>query len=263
MNYTKPFAIALLLASWTFEAHAGFISGNHILQNGNNVALQGLEWMPLTYTSNISRFNIESGFTDHFNNNWKVGDWRYATRGETEKLINSLWGGEYNGWSANNADGAWWFLNNFGGLAYDEGVCELRKNNVQNEFPRTGFDYSYFSFGATSECSQFASYGCVGLVQGLANSVYDMFAQNKPYSVPVVSYYQNSGNAGYFDDQHGGDFQHNQNNQSFPTDFSSPWHGNLLVRQQIIPEVVPLPSSLSFFAIASLGMLILRRRKQV
>lgn len=70
-------------------SNATLISGQRILSNGKSVALQGLGWLPLTYTSGMSRTDIEDGFTDHFGNTWDSSYWRYATRAETETCDNT------------------------------------------------------------------------------------------------------------------------------------------------------------------------------
>lgn len=100
----------LLAGCLSASANATFISGNKYLSNGSKVALQNLEWMPLTYTAGLTRVDIEDGFTDRFGNTWGADEWRYATKDETETLILSLWDKEFDGWSRGNAVGAWWFL---------------------------------------------------------------------------------------------------------------------------------------------------------
>ncbi|HFG2245911.1 TPA: hypothetical protein ACGF9S_003386 [Vibrio cholerae] len=134
----KLFAAALLLtAGFSMSAHAGFISGPKTFDGGKSVDLQGLEWMPLTYTAGLSRNQVEAagGFTDRFGGVWNAGVWRYATRNETETLLGSLWGGRFNGWSHDNFAGAAIFLQWYGALYKD--------NNLSG---------SQFIFGADGEC---------------------------------------------------------------------------------------------------------------
>lgn len=111
----------LLLAATT--AHAGFISGNQVLANGNQVALQGLEWMPLSYSAGKTVNEVEGGFTDNTGTVWAASDWRYATAAEVTTLLSSLLGAGESFYSpgASNVDGVSWFFSNFGslGVNYD------------------------------------------------------------------------------------------------------------------------------------------------
>lgn len=129
-------AVIFLSLVVSMSAYAGLISGNHTTDGGKSVNLQGLEWMPLTHTAGLSRSQVGSsnGFTDRYGNEWKSGDWRYATRSETEILLGSLWGGVYSGFSSDNYDGAKWFFDFFGGIAFDTWINNERTDGKSWDF---------------------------------------------------------------------------------------------------------------------------------
>ena len=103
----------------SLNTSASIISGVHTLSDGREVALQGLEWLSLEHTANMSRNEVEGGFTDQYGMVWADDDWRYASRTETETLLGSLWDNVYNGWSNGNYIGSKWFIDNFQGLGFD------------------------------------------------------------------------------------------------------------------------------------------------
>ena len=128
MNIKKlsTILISSMLAATSIFADASILSGPQSTSGGKAVDLQGLEWMSLDHTAGLSREDVELGFTDRYDTVWGAGEWIYASRKQTEAMLGSLWGGTYNGHSADNADGAEWFLDHFGGLAYDDGYGEDR-----------------------------------------------------------------------------------------------------------------------------------------
>lgn len=159
----------LLLAATT--AHAGFISGNQVLANGNQVALQGLEWMPLSYTAGKTVHEVEGGFTDNTGTVWAASDWRYATSAEVATLFSSLPGAVkiYNYYNSSNVDAASWFLSNFGSL----GVSYL------------GASYSGFFYENTDVQCPNMPVGCRhwGVVEsdGVVASVYNYYSLYNTY----------------------------------------------------------------------------------
>lgn len=159
-------ALFMLVFTCVFNAKAGIISGLHTTEEGKTVNLQGLEWMSLDYTAGLNRFVIESsnGFTDRYGNTWASNEWRYATRTETETLFESLWGGQYNGFSADNADGTKWFIDNFGGLAFDTWTGTTRVDGVYNSSTWQGRDFSGVIYGTDGECSTENWMTCYGRV---------------------------------------------------------------------------------------------------
>lgn len=122
--------LALILASTVSEAT---VMGLNYTDLGKEVNLSGVEWLGLTATHNISRADIEAG-----TGGWLSNNWRYATRGETESLFDSLWGGTNEGWHISNYDGGSWFYDNFGGLANiniafgTDGDCSSDTNSTCN-----------------------------------------------------------------------------------------------------------------------------------
>lgn len=248
----KLLATALLLtAGLSTSAHAGFISGSQTTAGGKTVNLQGLEWMPLTYTAGLSRNQVEAagGFTDRFGGVWNAGDWRYATRAETETLLGSLWGGKYNGWSYDNFDGASAFLNLFG--------------TTSNENPRVGTNrYSYFLFGNAGECStnlQQICYGFVNARESVSGNYNSFSIETRKSTVLTVTV----GNIGYFTETQGLNASLSDTNNTIAADNAIPFVSSLLVRTVSTPAApVTSPTTLSLFALG-FAALLLRRRKTV
>ena len=133
------------------------IFGSHTTNAGKVVDLGNLEWLELTHTENLSRTDIESGAGGFI-----AGGWRYATRTETEGLLDSLWREISEESIADNFDGARWFFDQF----------ELGENFPSMPYPgySTGGATSWnLTFGADYECHTWAGYACLGHVsmQGL------------------------------------------------------------------------------------------------
>ncbi len=265
---TKIITAALLFtASITINAHAGFISGSQTLSNGNAVALQGLEWMPFTYTAGFSRDYVSStsGWTDRFNNTWSSNDWRYATRTETETLINSLWGGVFDGYSSDNAIGAEWFIRTFGGLAYDTGFGNSRQDGKYTDIG-TGYknlDSSSFFFGQISECTSQKSVGCYGYVVHATNfDRGDITGQRVKPLGSAVAYQNNSGALGFFGDSYGGNFGLTPQNMLINNNNITNSRGSMLVRTSQAPiSTVPTPSPITLLALGLIGLVWARRAK--
>ena len=221
----------LLTVGVSMSAQAGLISGEHMLSNGNKVALQGLQWMPLTYTVDMRRNDIEDGFTDRFGGVWNAGEWRYASRVETATLLRSLWDNQSNGWSAANFVGLTWFKANLALLGYDTGSGAGR---VDRE-GAGGHDWSDFAYGATGECGVGTT--CRGHVSvnngaGWLNRTYGLSESEINVSALSNSYKLN--------------------------DF-----GSLLVRSTpTVPTPVSAPTAISLLGLG-LGGLALRRRRKV
>jgi hypothetical protein len=259
----KQFTAALVLAAAvSMPAHAGFISGNYTLANGNNVALQGLEWMPLTYTVELSRVDIEDGFTDRFGGVWNAGDWRYASLIETKTLLGSLWGGSAAGWSNNNYVGANWFLSKFGGLANDTGYGSLRVDGKFNSYGMTAWDWSQFVFGDGNDCELAVGLACWGVVSAFENSDRDREEFDGFTYTDFLVYIANSGPSATFGN---GQCMHlcppsypgYINNSSAFADY-----GHLLVRNApVTPNPVPEPAAISFLGLGLLGLFLRHRRK--
>jgi hypothetical protein len=260
---TSRLALGLFLAAGiSTSAHAGFISGNQTLSNGNSVALQGLEWMPLTYTAGLSRTDIEDGFTDRFGTTWGAGEWTYATRAQAETLLGSLWDKTIVGWSYGNAAGAKWFLDSFGGLAFDTGYGNSRVDGKSPSPRYTAYDHASFYFGADKECTFASFHSCFGRVEYWDNNTEDSPGYNVVTRIASDTYIKNTGAAGYFDEYNGlrAGYDNYNNAQAFSA--SSQYIGSMLVRQtpQTTPAPVSAPTSLSVLALGLLGLLSLRRR---
>lgn len=260
----KIIATALLfVAGMTSTAHASFISGTQTLTNGNTVALQGLEWMPLTYTAGLSRNYVESatGWTDRFNNSWQASDWRYATRAETAALINSLWGGVFDEWSKDNGVGALWFINTFGGLAFDTGYGTGRNDIKSNAFNWQNFDYSSFLFGAQYECDAQPDSTCLGRVAAGDNYQLSITSYNLQQAAFVQAYQANSGLLGLLGEKLGGDFSLTSDNLIEASSFGRDDMGSLLVRAvPLPPQQVPAPAVISWLGFGLCALAVARRR---
>ncbi len=230
----KLLAAALLLSGGlSMSAHAGFISGNFTLSNGNTVDLQGLEWMPLTYTGGMSRVDIEDGFTDRFGNIWNASDWRYATRSETSILLNSL--AFTSGYHANNHAGAKWFMESFG--------YTIDSTWYQKVPDYTSFGTQFY-FGETGSCGT-----------GPLNS-------NKTCVGRVSVSMDSRDTVGYFGNEYGLSLT----SQILATnDVARIAYGSLLVRTQAITPAptVSEPSVIGLLGLALCGMFAANRRKKL
>jgi len=246
----KLLATALLLtAGLSTSAHAGFISGTQVTDGGKTVNLQGLEWMPLTYTAGLSRNQIEAagGFTDRFGGVWNAGDWRYATRGETEALLGSLWGGVYDGYSADNYDGAATFLSLFGALSQ------------QTEQSRVLHESTSFFFGDVNECSIDPTRTCYGSVSAFytpySHWSYNVVLKQSELLGPLNT-------AGMFSEYEGTNMHISTENAYATKNLSGIYeYGSLLVRSASEPAYdVSAPNVVGLISLG-LGALLLRRRK--
>ncbi len=239
-------------------ANATIISGSHTTTGGKTVALQGLEWLSLDHTQQMSRDQVENagGWTDRYGTSWNAGDWRYASRAETETLINSLWGGNWDGWSNDNHDGASWFIDIFEGLGFDSGSGYTRTDGTSSSRGWTNYDYSSFYFGDDGDCHSLSSHTCVGNVRSADNYQQDINGAyiNGAYG---TSYSANTGVMGSIKDTGGANMGINPaNSMNVKTDASS--HiGSLLVRNSTVPE----PSSLVILSLGLLGLRFQRRRR--
>lgn len=247
----KLLATALLLtAGLSTSAHAGFISGTQVTDGGKSVNLQGLEWMPLTYTAGLSRNQVEAagGFTDRFGGVWNAGEWRYATRTETETLLGSLWGGRYANWSGDNFDGASTFLSLFGALRLDAEQSQI--------YQRT----SRFYFGSEHDCTHIGTHTCYGYISAFYNNTYSY----TPYNV-VTKSNEFEGvfpNGGYFDELGGVNMGLGDDNYEARMDYRSYEIGSLLVRSASAPShEVSAPNVIGLFSLG-LGVLLSHRRRK-
>ena len=92
MGKIKLFLGASILLLVSGQVNAGIINianTNTEYDTGKFADLQGLNWLTLDETQNQSRQSVLDGFGGYIDNGW-----RYATRNETETLVNSIWGGE-------------------------------------------------------------------------------------------------------------------------------------------------------------------------
>jgi hypothetical protein len=256
-------SILLSAAAFSMSANAGFISGLQTTSGGKSVALQGLEWMPLTYTAGMSRQNIEQadGFTDRFGGVWSSSDWRYASRSETELLLGSLWGGTVSGWSNDNADGANWFLSTFGAIGYDTGYGNSRIDGKYNYGGYQNYDQAYFMFGDVFDCANNDKSTCLGLIGDMENSTLDKTGDDTTGTLRTT-YLKNSGPGGWFYEVMGLNAGFNTTNLATDVTYSNRQYGSLLVRQASVgPAPVSSPNAISLFALGLCGLVLNRRRK--
>jgi hypothetical protein len=223
--------------------------------------------MPLTYTAGLSRNYVAStsGWTDRFNHTWNSNDWRYATRTETETLINSLWGGIYDGYSSDNAIGAEWFIRTFGGIAYDTGFGDSRQDGSYSDIG-TGYknlNSSSFFFGQIGECNTQTSVSCHGYVSHAANyDRGDIIGQRVKPLNSAVAYRKDTGELGFFGDAYGGNFGLVAQNLFITNSDSSSSRGSLLVRTSHAPiSAIPTPSPITLLGLGLIGLVWARRHK--
>lgn len=248
MNKMKlVLAISILLVSG--QGYAAIISltnTNTEYSAGLFADLQGLEWLTLDETLGVSRSSIEDGSSG----NWLNEGWRYASRNETETIVNSIWGGTTDGWSSDNSAGAKWFVDVFG-ATYQ-----------QNDSEFTNLVFSRFWFGDNLECDSSIGTTCEGGV-GYADNI------GFSISAPVLAdgqwnlettYIADDGPAGNIQDFRGANLGRIPDNNSGPSDATLTELGNLLVRD-ITP--VPTPTTLPLFGIGLVGLGWLRRKTRL
>lgn len=208
MKYKKfKIIVASIILSVSLNNNAGIISGTHYTDLGKLVDLQGLEWMSLEHTAGLSRNLIEdsNGFTDRYNTDWAAGEWVYASRAQTETLLSSLWGGNYNGWSRDNADGVAWFQSHFGMLAFDSGFGTSRIDGKLNSTTWTNYDETNFFFGNDGECTSDFNSSCIGQLAYGELYTKNFTSQNVNTGIYEISYSQFQSSAGYIDEISGAD----------------------------------------------------------
>ncbi len=225
----KYLAAAALLISIIPGISTASVIGHHTTDKGKTVELSGLEWLELTATNGLSVKDIKTG-----KGGFTTAGWRYATRSETEKLMDSLWGGKKEGYKKSNFDGAEWFFDNFGiGQEYDN-----------SGYNKKGATYWSFAFGAENECGSAtqACYGAIGI-------------KDKDFKAKK--------NLGMLSDKYGLSSGKSPNNrQAYKPDIYADegnW-GHLLVRQA---TSVAEPAALGILSLGLLGFVGMRKRKQV
>lgn len=233
-------ALSLLLAC--SGASAGVIISDSTVDTrfgaAGRAALQGLEWLALSETAGLSRDAV----VDNDGIAFIADGWRYATRGETETLITSLWGGTYDGWSAENYDGARWFISTFGSL-FDSPTGSFY----------TGFTTSRFLFGDIDECDPggFPGRSCVGLIQAAEDANGDIRSLNVLSGLQEVAYAGNLNTLeglGWIREDWGADLGLSVENNSFATRLALDDTASLLVRD------VPAPATIVLMGIGLLGL---------
>lgn len=172
MNKCIKLAFSLALSTVAVSANAGLISGEQSFQNSQGQAqqvnLQGLEWLSLDHTFGIAREDIENqAWTDNNGTTWQAGDWRFATRQETNDLINSIWGGTFDGWGHSNYQGVSWFDENFGLI-----------NGSHSDSGFVDYQFAWFNYGQTNECITDASQTCQGYIALAEDYVGSALASN-------------------------------------------------------------------------------------
>lgn len=242
MKRIKSLLIACSLAA-SLSTQAAIISGVHTLSNGNVVALQGLEWLSFDVTAGRSRNDIEtSGFLDTYDG----GGWKYADRKQTETLINSLWGGVYDGWSSDNGSGAVWIRDNFKFSGYNGNLTNTQWTN---------YNFQNFLFGDPKDCTLLLTYSCRGTINAADNYSLEIRALDIQTKRPSYSYAGNSGALGWFADDYGGDFRVQDYNVLERLDTMHNDLASLLVRKSsLTSNQVSEPSSIAIFALGLMGL---------
>lgn len=242
MKRIKSLLIAFSLTA-SLSTQAAIISGAHTLSNGNAVALQGLEWLSFDVTVGRSRNDIEtSGFLDTYDG----GGWQYADRKQTETLINSLWGGVYDGWSSDNGSGAVWIRDNFKFSGHNSNF-----NNTQ----WTNYNFQNFLFGASKDCTALLTFSCRGTINAADNYSLDIRALDIQTRRTSYSYSGGSGALGWFADDYGGDFGVQDYNVLEMFDTRHNDLASLLVRKASITSTqVSEPSTIAIFALGLMGL---------
>ncbi|REL28512.1 PEP-CTERM sorting domain-containing protein [Thalassotalea euphylliae] len=258
MNKFTKLALPIVFSTIATTANAGLISGTHEFQNGfgqtQQVDLQGLEWLSLDSTFGLARLDIENQvWTDKAGTTWQADDWRYATRQETNTLLNSLSANLRDGWSVSNYQGADWFADNFGMIDYTRDEFNFAQR-------------AWFNYGDTFECSANEGRTCQGLIEVAAEahvshvinfgSSYN-FVTNRESS-SLFDPNQHTG-IGFIAEKYGAEFGLQSGAFTSTTNEEHFRVANLLVRNA--PVDVPEPAPLSLLAGALVALGIMRKRK--
>ena len=257
-KFIKSALTATVFMGLCLTANAGLISGAHTTVDGKVVDLQGLEWMSLDYTAGLSRNDIEDGFTDRYGTTWEAGEWTYATRAQTEALLGSLWGGVYDGFSADNADGAEWFISTFEGIAFDLYTGPDRVNLTSTDSTWNGLDGAWFLFGTDGECSSTVTQSCVGNVEHTDGTFQDTYGYNVNTFGSEVNLASPDTALGFFGEEHGANMGLFTDNFAIDKSQERANFGSLLVRSTAVPE----PSTLVIFALGMMGIALRRLNKK-
>jgi hypothetical protein len=256
-SYLKATLAAAALLGSISAANAGLISGAHWTIGGKGIALQGYEWMSLDHTDGLSRATIENvnGFTDRYGTKWNAGDWVYASRTQTEVLLNSIWGGIYEGFANESVDGSKWFLENFGDLENDSWDGTTRTETSA----RNGYYQSYFYFGNDGECGGDIGVTCEGLVyykEAYYNSHNQMAFNVHTWQNELSN--RGGGPVAWVSETLGYNTMKSPYNRTITKQVMYPGYGSLLLRATDVPE----PSTLAIFALGMIGLASRRFKKQ-
>jgi len=263
--------LAALILMVSGQVGAAIISGTYFTEDNKKVDLQGLEWLSLDHTAGLSRTYIESdeGWTDQFGNSYSANEWRYATRVETETLLNSLWDQKYSGFSLSNYDGSSWFRENFEFIFHDTGYGEDRIDGSQFYEPeKLTEDAAGFYFGDLFECSVSETYSCYGLVvEYTSESGYTFNTVDVHDRVRVELTVEAGGTFGAFYESYGIDSsmyndEYNGNSRQGHTNGRQNV-GSLLVRDiPKPPSPVPAPAAIWLFGTGILGLIGIKWRRK-
>ena len=265
MKTLVKLAVTLLAGATIANANAGIISGpqqyvNDFGQN-TNVALQGLEWLSLDHSFGIARTAIDNqAWRDNQGTQWQANEWRYATREETNNLLNSLWGNTFNGWGFNNYQGASWFEDNFGLIA------------GSNHSLFTDYQRAFFYYGEQDACTDNDNFSCVGAValgsdtgdnaslRGSNSTNVNAFGFNVKQGNASGLVYDpvNQSGAGFIRQDFGADFGLTSPIQVANINTGSASRASFLVRNT---AEVPEPAPITLMALSLVGLAFLRKRK--
>ena len=212
--------------------------------------------MSLDHTAGLTRATIENvnGFTDRYGTKWNAGDWVYASRTQTEVLMNSIWGGTYEGWANESVDGSKWFLENFGELNFDTWNGNTRTDGTSGDYG--GDFHSQFFFGNDAECNINQNHTCIGLVRYLGE--YSQFDARNVHTGQIESSNPGGTPMAYVSDSQCYYTSQTTINHTSSKILASNVIGSLLIRATHVPE----PSTLAIFALGMIGLASRRFKKQ-